>query len=94
MKSEIDKERIEPAAMERKQRLKEEKKKKEKKHEGENLQYRQFVIWAVFYMELLFVSFEGDPRIAFLSPHSSISFIYLPSGHYRAYIYGHMKWKN
>lgn len=44
MESEIDKERIEPAAMERKQRLKEEKKKKEKKHEGENLQYRQFVI--------------------------------------------------
>lgn len=41
MESEIDKERIEPAAMERKQRLKEEKKKKEKKHEGENLQYRQ-----------------------------------------------------
>lgn len=94
MESETDKERIEPAATERKQRLEGEKKGKKKKHEGENLQYRQFVIGSVFYMELLFASLGGNPGIAFLSPQSSILFIDLPSGHYRACTYGHMKWKN
>lgn len=72
----------------------EKKKEKKKKHEGENLQYRQFVIGSVFYMELLFASLGGNPGIAFLSPQSSILFIDLPSGHYRACTYGHMKWKN